>query len=132
MNASLTGAEVGAVIYKKTRKKGFSLCANRAFVTGEIVVQDPCVVFSKKDHNIISTTSLGYYCFDSYGMCFMPLGYASLINHSGSPNLTWSFSKARRLVTFTALNNIERGEELSHDYRWGTYPWEKMRNGQRR
>ena len=47
-------------------------------------------------------------------------------------NLTWSFSKAKRLVTFTALNNIERGDELSHDYRWGTYPWEKMRNGQRR
>ena len=118
-------AQASAVVYKKTRKKGYSLFANQRFAKGEVILRDPCVLVSRRDHNHIGITSLGHYCFDHHGTCFIPMGYASLINHSDEPNVTWTFSKSKRLVTFKALIDIYPGEELSHDYRWGEYPWEK-------
>jgi len=118
-------ANSSAIYYKKTRNRGYSLFANKRFARGEVVLQDPCVLISRKDHNLIGITSLGCYCFDHYGTCFIPMGYASLINHSSNPNTTWSFSKTKRLVTFKALHDIAPGEEFSHDYRWGEYPWEE-------
>jgi hypothetical protein len=64
VNRSTKRANTSAVFYKKTRTRGYSLFANRKFARGEVILRDPCVLISRKDHNLIGVTSLGHYCFD--------------------------------------------------------------------
>lgn len=95
------------------------------FSCGERVLHEPIVVLPGKEWHHIHATALHEYYFDWKGFMFMPLGYVCLLSHSDSPNLDWSVNKKKRLVTFTAIKDIKKGEELTFDYGWDKYPWRK-------
>ena len=45
-----------------------------------------------------------------------PTGFAMIYNHSDDPNIKWAHDTNNRLLVFTAIKDIKRGEELCHDY----------------
>jgi SET domain-containing protein len=55
----------------------------------------------------------------------MTLGYGSVYNHSATPNMKWYAKRSTNEIVFYAIRDIEPGEELTHDYKWDEYPWEK-------
>jgi len=46
----------------------------------------------------------------------VPGGYGMFYNNSKTPNITFHFEVEQRLIQFTALRDIEPGEELMFDY----------------
>lgn len=47
----------------------------------------------------------------------IPLGLGSIINHAhDNPNATWTTNESRWLFVFTALRDIQAGEEILIDY----------------
>lgn len=104
------------MIVRRIPDRGFGLFSSGAFKSGDIVLCEPIVVLPGKEWHHIHATALHDYYFDWKGFMFMPLGYVCLLSHSDSPNLDWSVNKKKRLVTFTAIKDIRKGEELTFDY----------------
>jgi SET domain-containing protein len=74
-------------------------------------------LLTKKDIEHINETTLTKYEFmwdDEYEA--IALGYGSLYNHSEEPNVEWDRDFERKLFVFTALKDVEPGEELTIDY----------------
>lgn len=57
---------------------------------------------------------------------FLVLGYGSIYNHSNEPNVqSRIISYEQRFIEFFALRDIEKGEQLCHDY--GVEYWLKRK-----
>ena len=101
------------------RGKGRGVRAGRRLEEGEILERAHVVVIPSDDWLRVQETILANYCFEwreGSGDVAVALGKASFLNHSYSPNV---FSRKRlreRVIEFVALRDIERGEEVTHNY----------------
>jgi uncharacterized protein len=104
------------VSIKMTKDKGRGIFARKAIKKNTVFLIDPIVIASHKD--------LNSYIFEHDKKVFVALGMGSLINHSSNPNCWWSadVNSKSPTITFTAYEDIEKGEELLHDYSWESYP----------
>lgn len=105
---------------------GFALFAATNLAAGETVLEEPVVEIPDKDWKVISTTVLHEYCFETEDAAYFPLGYADLLSHAKPGNLFWRIWAEKRLIIFIALRDISTGEELTFDYGWKSYPWERQ------
>ncbi len=46
----------------------------------------------------------------------LALGYGSMYNHSKNPNIKYQILKEEQTITFTAIKDIEKDEELLFNY----------------
>ena len=49
------------------------------------------------------------------GFC-IALGFGSIYNHSKEENIGWEINEKERIITFTAIKDIKKNEELLFDY----------------
>lgn len=99
--------------------KGRGLRAGRRFVSKEVVDSVPVIVIPGREWELAGQTVLAKFVFawdDTTGSMALALGRVSLLNHSYEPNLAAEKRVASRMIDFTALRDIEPGEELTINY----------------
>lgn len=82
---------------------------------GSVVAICPCIMVPDKPWTDVgkSLAKFWFECTDTHNA--IPLGYGCLFNHSKDPNLEHDFDGKRTMV-FTAIKDIQEGEELVHNY----------------
>ena len=92
------------------------LIATRRIHKGEVVERCPAVVYLK-NRQVIEQTIFDNYVFDwDEKHEALALGYGSLCNHSYERNVEVDFDYSRAEIIFTAMSDIEVGEELLISY----------------
>jgi SET domain-containing protein len=108
---------VEMLIIGNTKLKGRGIFAKKRFVKGEVIDRYPVVVIPSVEVQFIDQTILGNYYFDwENKTAAIALGLGSLVNHSYHPNSFYVKKFTEEIVEFTALRNIEVGEEITANY----------------
>jgi SET domain-containing protein len=98
---------------------GRGVFASQAIHKGEIIEVCPVIVVSPNDVVHLKQTDLHNYYF-SWGIkketVAITLGFGSLYNHSYTPNAQYKKKEQEHLVEFSALRNINIGEEITTNY----------------
>ena len=82
----------------------------------------PVIVLSAADKKLIHQTHLHDYYFlwgKNSDQCAIALGWASLINHSDTPNAIVELNQPEKTLDIYSLRDIEAGEEIFIDYNGG-------------
>lgn len=105
---------------KSTRRKGRGVFANCRIRKGEIVEVAPVIILSRQEGVIISKMrrieSFCYHWGTNEKQTAFVMGCGSFYNHSYDPNTTYHNLPKQRVVVFRALEDIAKGEELTHNY----------------
>jgi hypothetical protein len=106
-----------AIEVKRVRGKGRGIFARRLLRRGAVIERVPVLVLAVEElRDARSWDGLAGYCFLwSRGSLALALGYGSLYNHSYRPNARYDDEEGRIMV-FTALRDIGRGEEITVNY----------------
>lgn len=102
--------------------RGRGVFAARRFEPGETIEVCPVLALSEADARTLDGTGLYDYYF-GWGKdgkaAAIALGYGSLYNHSPSPNAIHRKHQADGFIAVTAVQRIERGEEIFIRYDTG-------------
>ncbi len=82
----------------------------------------PVIVLSAKDRALIHRTRLHDYYFlwgNNNEQCAIALGWASLFNHSTTPNAVVEINEKEKTLDIYSTRDIEAGEEIFIDYNGG-------------
>lgn len=113
---------------------GLGVFAARSFTAGEPVEIAPAVFVPESETERRSDFISDYSVLldDEAGgeIIAVMLGYGSIYNHSDSPALSLTFCLPERAAIFTALRDVEVGEELTISY--GDYYWRSRLEPSRR
>ena len=60
-----------------------------------------------------------YYFMWGKSTCAICFGFGSFYNHSYKPNATYKKNTKSKLISFIALENISKGEEITVNYNYG-------------
>ena len=115
------------------RGKGLGVFAVQPIPSGFTLMRTPIVILKPKDEFDEDHTLYHYvwaYPFTLAGapskhskLSAVAFGDVSIINHSDTPNCSWSFNPKKRLHLLKTDRRIERGEEVSIDYGWPDEVW---------
>ncbi len=93
------------------------LVAARDIVPGEVIERCPTVLFPAEQEPIIESCALANYYFRWNETHYaFALGYGSLFNHSYHANVEYTRDFDARLILFTAVKPIHKGEEMTVNY----------------
>jgi uncharacterized protein len=95
------------------------IIASRDIRKGEVIEKCPLILYPVSQDDLIEKTVLGKYYYDwskEYG-CIV-LGYGSLINHSYTPNTKYYHNYTSKVLTYRAIKDIKKGEEILVNYNW--------------
>lgn len=102
--------------------KGRGVVATKGIKKGEVIEVCPILFISDKESSFIKEQSdvLKFYYLNLYSIykhCLM-LGYGSIYNHSFNPNadIKYNEKKEQNYITFKAIKDIKKGEEIVYDY----------------
>jgi SET domain-containing protein len=102
---------------KRVSGKGRGVFAREKIPAGTVFERVPVIVMPTED--IVESTDkcvLANYVFDwGKGTVALALGFGSLYNHSYNPNARYD-DEGRQTKIFTALRDIEPGEEITVNY----------------
>lgn len=104
----------------QTTDKGRGVFTDAFIKKDDIVEVCPVTVLSREEVEAVRETIVYEYLFDWSDVrgneeC-LPSGFGLIYNHSSEPNIEWDTDFATQSVIFTALRDIEPGEELCHNY----------------
>ena len=120
LRAPLRIAELG--------NRGRGVLVGRRIAAGELVERAPVIVVPEEDRVAVDASSVGSYIFmwehdstgeDIYsqkGRVAVVLGFASLVNHSETPNCRIIRHIEARALDLVATRDIENSEEVTFDY----------------
>ncbi len=95
------------------------IIADTVIKKGTIIERCPIVLIPTSQEKALFQTVLGRYYFEwTKQYHALVLGYGSLYNHSYSPNVRYDFNYKNRVMTYTAINDVEEGDELTINYNW--------------
>ena len=107
------------VYIKAVRGMGRGVFAAKDIKKSEIIEIAPILIFNA-GYNVIRHLDLSHYWFKvgkkysrSWGIA---LGQGSLYNHSFDRNAIWSINRKKETITFKALKNIKKDEQIFVDY----------------
>ena len=107
-------------LYFKTIKgKGRGVFSNRLILKDEIIEKCPLLVIPAEDYHRLRATQLCDYFFDlnkEEKTLALALGFGSLYNHANLPNANYSIDNETKIITFIALDSIEKGKEICINY----------------
>jgi hypothetical protein len=107
------------VVWGESPGRGRGVFAARPLQAGELIERAPCLTFPAADWKGIEKSAFDDYCFvwgeDRKGGT-LPLGYASLYNHSFEPNATYVRRLAEHVMDFVVIRDVAKGEELRTNY----------------
>ena len=106
------------VTVKKTGKKGRGVFALRDFKKGEIVESCPVINITPKERKRLEKTIFNHYIYPwrSTRSGSVVLGYGSIYNHSFNPNADWKQNFKEEVMTYRALKDIKKGDEITVNY----------------
>ncbi|HSD98605.1 MAG TPA: SET domain-containing protein-lysine N-methyltransferase [Patescibacteria group bacterium] len=93
--------------------------AKKKIKQGEVIEICPIIAISADDTTEIQEQSLVTYMFyygDKKEKSLIALGYGSLYNHLDTPNASYSINSHEETITFTALTDIKKDEEIAVNY----------------
>ena len=99
--------------------KGRGIFAARDIRAGDIIEEAPVVVVPREQVTHLDATVLGDYYFmwgDDEKEAALLLGFCSLCNHSYEPNSRFVLNLELQIITFTALQDIPAGAEITTNY----------------
>jgi len=104
------------VCVQRVQGKGRGVFARQPIPRGTIIEQVPVVVVPSQEVWNVASSRLSDYVF-VWGdrTVAIALGYGSLYNHSYEPNARYDPAPPRKKL-FTALRDIEPGEEITINY----------------
>lgn len=92
------------------------IIATEKILQDQVIERCPAIVYVKNTP-IIEQTIFDYYVFDWDNTHeALALGYGSLINHSYEQNVKVDFEMEEKNIVFTAIRDIQIGEELFINY----------------
>ena len=124
-NDEKTADERGALDVRSIEGMGRGVFARTSIAAGAIVIRNCTIAVAHAERKHAEKTIFNDYYFvaeepaDHEPMAYLALGLGSLINHSAkSPNVepVWEMTELGWIVEFTALRDIEAGEQLFFDY----------------
>ncbi len=83
---------------------------------GEVIEVAPILVLDFQDLVDTKWNLLFEYYFWMDDYVVLALGYGSMYNHSKMSNVQYQISKEDKIITFTAIRNINKDEELLFNY----------------
>ena len=97
------------------------LIATEKILKGQIIERCPAIIFPKNP-DIIEQTIFDHYVFDwNETHEALALGYGSLCNHSYDRNVEVDFDIDGKYIIFSAIKNINIGDELFINYNDDSY-----------
>jgi uncharacterized protein len=119
-----------------SRNKGRGVYTSKRIYRHDIVEVCPVIPLTVEEVKHVDMSVLKWHLFmwpadgerywkDKWTGSCMTLGYGSVYNHSADPNMKWYARRSTNEIVFYAIRDIKPGEELTHDYKWDEYPWEK-------
>lgn len=100
---------------------GRGLFTTRAIEQGEIIHVAPVIPLTAAEKPFVNSTVLAEYVFQYEQGDYVyaiGLGYSSLFNHSGAPNVLFDIDYESQTVVFTAKAPIPVDSELTIDYEY--------------
>ncbi|GAA4319491.1 SET domain-containing protein [Compostibacter hankyongensis] len=103
---------------RESKGKGRGVFTKEAINKGILIEEAPVLVLSDKDTVKALKTHLYNYLFDWSGKhrSCVALGWASLYNHSYTPNCAGEFDFKKKVMKIKTIRKIEKGEELFINY----------------
>jgi uncharacterized protein len=103
----------------ETQARGRGVFAVKAFKAGETIERAPVIPFPAEQWELFVKTALDDFCFrwgddDEDGA--VGLGFASIYNHSFTPNARYVLRIPERQLEYVAIRDIEPGEEITTNY----------------
>jgi len=103
-------------------RSGRGVFAKNKILKGEIIENCPYIDLPPHDLESLENTLLLTYIF-FYGekkeKILLTLGFGSIYNHSYTPNAAYIIDQNNQTVTFTALEDIQKDEEITFNYKQG-------------
>lgn len=96
-------------------------CAH-PLTAGDVIEICPVIVLPGHEKDVLSHSLLYEYYYlwgEHQEQCAIALGYGSLYNHSVRANAEFTPDYNDDTIIFTALRDIETGEEITVDYQGG-------------
>lgn len=84
---------------------------------GEVIEIAPVLILEFTDFIDTNWNLLFEYYFWLDDYVVLSLGYGSLYNHSSDPNCEYKINKKTKTITFTALKQIKKEEEICFSYK---------------
>jgi len=105
------------IFIKKSNIHGWGVFTNSKILENEIV--EECIIPDEKIP--LNSDILKRYYFiwpktPNYNSYCLPLGFACTYNHSTKPNVKWLINEKEKLMIFIAIKDINKNEELVHNY----------------
>ncbi|OGE31569.1 hypothetical protein A3C59_02655 [Candidatus Daviesbacteria bacterium RIFCSPHIGHO2_02_FULL_36_13] len=106
----------------KIPNSGRGVFAKENIKKGEIIEVAPILVLIYKDIVDTKWNLLFEYYFWMDDFIVLALGYGSLYNHSKNPNCKYKINREKKTITFTAIKDIKKDEEIVFNYKGTTNP----------
>ena len=108
----------------KIKNAGRGVFAANAIKKGDIIEQCPVILITEREVPDLRKTELHNYYFmwgddKKHHKAAICLGFGSLYNHSYTPNATYQKNHKENLITFIAIKDIKKDEEISVNYNYG-------------
>lgn len=104
--------------FRKTKNKGLGVYALKNFKKGDLIEKAPILLLDTKQRAHCEKTPLSHYMYPwrSTRTGAIAFGYGSLYNHSFEPNADWKQNFKEQVMTYTAIRDIKKGEEILVNY----------------
>lgn len=99
---------------------GRGVYARRDIKKGEIIESSPIIEVSQHDMSNLDKSTLVTYFFyfgKKKERLAIALGFGSIYNHSDKPNIIYKVKPKVKLIDFIALDDINKDDELTFNYR---------------
>lgn len=99
---------------------GRGIFAAKRIAKGETIEICPVILLKGEGEKLRDSELYNYYfLWDKQPDAAVALGYGSLYNHSYTPNATYKKHLGDMRIEFTALQDIEKDEEITTNYNYG-------------
>jgi len=103
---------------KNTVERGVFAAKN--IKKGETIEVCPLILVPKNDTaNLTETILVTYFFYFGKEKMALVLGFGSLYNHSYAPNAKYKINEKDQTITFTAIRNIKKDDEITFNYKFG-------------
>lgn len=94
--------------------------AKQNIKNGEVIETCPLIVVPKSDmSNLTESVLVTYFFYFGKNRLAIVLGFGSIYNHSYIPNAKYKINEKGQTITFSALKNIKKDEEITFNYSRG-------------
>jgi len=115
----LTPSNKVYIAKSKIKNAGRGVFARMDISKGEIIEKCPVIEIAQKDTALLvesALTSYFYFLGKRKEKTVLALGFGSIYNHSKTPNADYTKILVGSIMSFVALRNIKKDEEITVNY----------------